>query len=364
MKTNISIILTVFSFLIFGCNNSENQKNEISQNDSVKNTGLNNNITLKIGQNITGDLTLNQEIEIKVEVEKPEEIDSIQLVVNNVQITSIKDTTTCITWNSSDAKTGNNTITAIGYFKGENTRVSKSVILLSDIEPAIKKYKVIASYKHDKEAYTQGLFVYKSVFYEATGLKGESSLRKTNIKTGEVIQSYAIPNDIFGEGITLFNNKIIQLSWQDHVAYIYNLETFEKTDEFEYDTEGWGLTNDGTNLIMSDGSNILYIIENQSYSIINQLEVYDNKKPVKLLNELEYIDGVIYANIYTTDKIAMIDAKSGKVLAYVDMTGLLPQSDYETETDVLNGIAYDFDTKKLYVTGKKWSKLFEIEIIN
>jgi len=356
------ILIGLFIFLIFSCNNNDNSGKIITNNDSAKISGLDNNIIIKINPN--QELLLNRNIKISVIPKKTEEIDSIQVLVNDKKISTLTSGDSLVNWNSANAKTGNNKVVAIGYWKEKNIRNQITVILLSDIVPALKSYKIIKTYPHDKNAYTQGLFIHKGILYEATGLKGESSLRKTKIVSGDIIQSYAIPNDVFGEGITLFDNKIFQLSWTEQIAYIYDMETFEKTGEFEYYTEGWGLTNDGKNLIMSDGTNKLYFIETQSFSTIDQLEVYDDKGPVKLLNELEYIDGIIYANIYTTNQIVLIEAKSGKVLQKVDLTGLLSEKDKNADTDVLNGIAYDFDNKKLYVTGKKWSKLFEIQIID
>lgn len=357
-------LITFVMIFILSCNNSEEKKtNDNQTKDTAKTVAFSNKIVLEVGKNIDGDLTLNQVINIDIDIEKPEEIDSIQLLVNDKYYSTVSEFPSSISWDSENVKTGTNNISAIGYWKEFTVRTKKSVILLSDIEPKIKTYRIVNTYPHDREAYTQGLFIHDGILYEATGLKGHSTIRKTNLKTGEILQSYTISADVFGEGITLFENKIFQLSWQEHIAYVYDFQTFKQVGEFEYFTEGWGLTNDRKQLIMSDGTNKLYFIEKDSYSIVKQLEVYDDEKAVNYLNELEYIDGVIYANIYTSDYIAAIDAETGKILFYVDLSYLLNEKDYEIETDVLNGIAYDFDTKKLYVTGKKWPKLFEIQIL-
>jgi glutamine cyclotransferase len=361
MIKNIFLILTILISILYACNNESSTKKN-NKTDSLKTTSLDNSLIIVAGANITGNLTLNQEIEISIDAKKKEEIDSVQIIINDKYYSTLVEIPSTFIWNSSESKTGANNINAVGYWQGKTIRSLKTVVLFSNLKPEIKKYKIVNTYHHDKEAYTQGLFIHKGILYEATGLKGHSTIRKTKLESGDVIQSYTISQDIFGEGITLFNNNIIQLSWQDQIAYIYDFETFKQIGEFEYYTEGWGLTNDGTNLIMSDGSNKLYFIENQSYSIINQLEVYDNEKSVVNLNELEYIDGIIYANIYTSDKIVAIDAETGKVMFYVDLSNLLSENEIDSETDVLNGIAYDFDKNKLYVTGKKWPKLFEIEI--
>jgi glutaminyl-peptide cyclotransferase len=237
-----------------------------------------------------------------------------------------------------------------------------SVTFMSDIVPKTYGYEIIKVYPHDTKAYTQGLVFDNGFLYEATGLKGESTLRKEQLSTGDPIQSISLDSQIFGEGITIFNDKIIQLSWQNNIGFVYDKKTFQLLEKFNYPTEGWGLTNDRKNLIMSDGTNKLYFLEPQSYSEIGRIEVFDNKGPVDELNELEYINGQVYANIYRTDKIACIDPKTGKVLAYIDLSKLLPSGDYLPDTDVLNGIAYDIAGKRLFVTGKKWPKLFEIKV--
>lgn len=262
---------------------------------------------------------------------------------------------------SSD-KTGRINVEA-RVFNKENVGVQKLAIrFVSDIEPKTYSYEVVRTYPHKRDAYTQGLVFENGFFYEATGLKGQSSIRKVQVGTGEVIQSFVVDPSIFGEGVTIFGDKIIQLSWQANVGFVYDKKTFQLLAKFNYTTEGWGLTNDGKRLIMSDGTNKLYFLDPETFVELDRISVYDDKGPVNQLNELEYIDGEIYSNIYQTDKIARIDPATGKVLSYIDLKGILPESDYDADTDVLNGIAYDFDNKKLFVTGKKWPKLFEIKL--
>ena len=227
----------------------------------------------------------------------------------------------------------------------------------------IYTYKIINSYPHDRIAFTQGLIFEDDIFYEGTGLRGQSSLRKVNLETGDVIQIYTLPPQFFGEGITIFEDKLYQLTWQSQVGFVYNKDTFELLQEFTYPTEGWGLTHDGEKLIMSDGTATLYFRDPQTLEEIGRLDVRDHNGPVKLLNELEYIQGEIYANVWRTNQIARISPKTGQVTGWIQLDGLLGPEDLTQRVDVLNGIAYDAGQDRLFVTGKWWPKLFEIELV-
>ncbi len=266
-------------------------------------------------------------------------------------------------WNSSKAKTGTNIIKVIFKTKKSEFKAVREIILLSDIKPEMYSYKIKKTFKHDRAAYTQGFFYDKGFLYEATGLKGESTVRKVKLETGEVIQSFAISREVFGEGITQFDDKIVQLSWQAGIGFVYDFNSFKLIDEFSYSGEGWGIAYGEDKLFMTNGTNEIKILEKQSFSVIDKLEVYDDKAEVRYLNELEYIDGAIYSNIYQSEKIAKIDPTTGKVIAYIDLKRILQANDYKSDTDVLNGIAYDNKNKRLFVTGKKWPKVFEIELI-
>ena len=187
-------------------------------------------------------------------------------------------------------------------------------------------------------------------------------MRKVKLETGTILKSRNLPKEIFGEGITLYENHIIQLTWRSRVGFVYDQDTFEPVREFNYPREGWGITNDGERLIMSDGTSTLYFLDPRTFKTIGQLQVVDNTGPVSALNELEYVEGAIYANIWREDRIAVIDLYTGKVIKYVDLQGLLGQ-DHLTQPDAcLNGIAYDPARQRLFVTGKLWSKLFEITL--
>jgi glutamine cyclotransferase len=220
-----------------------------------------------------------------------------------------------------------------------------------------------SSHPHDAGAFTQGLIYADGVFYEGTGLyEGRSSLRKVEVQTGEVLQKINLAPEFFGEGIALYDNKIIQLTWQNKKGFVYDKDTFQLLDEFSYQTEGWGITYDGEYLIMSDGTDFLYYLNPDDYSVVKQINVTANGEAVTHLNELEYINGRIYANIWQTDRIAIIQP-DGKVIGWIDLEGILSSGDCSTEIDVLNGIAYNATENRIYVTGKYWCKLFEIEVV-
>lgn len=199
--------------------------------------------------------------------------------------------------------------------------------------------------------------------YESTGLYGQSTLRKVKLETGKVVESYSLPEQYFGEGIAIFGDEIVQLTWQSHVGFVYNLDSFHVLRTFTYPTEGWGLTTDGRRLIMSDGTATLHFLDPQTLQETGRVEVYDSQGPESKLNELEYIGGQVYANVYQTDRIARIDPLTGQVAAWIDLSGLLPPNEITQPVDVLNGIAYDPEHGRLFVTGKLWPRLFEIELL-
>lgn len=230
--------------------------------------------------------------------------------------------------------------------------------------PPVQGYRVIASYPHDPQAFTQGLIYENGQLFEGTGLNGRSSLRRVELTTGNVLQSVALADQYFGEGIVALGDKIYQLTWQNRLGFIYDKTTFEQIGQFSYATEGWGLTTDGSHLILSDGTSTIYFLDPTSFEVVKQI-VVDNPTggPISQINELEYINGEIYANIWQTDKIVRIDPNSGRVLGWIDLTGLLAPED-RNGVDVLNGIAYDPENQRLFVTGKLWPKLFEIELVD
>jgi glutaminyl-peptide cyclotransferase len=224
-------------------------------------------------------------------------------------------------------------------------------------------FKVVNTFPHDTGAFTQGLIYEGGILYEGTGLYGESSIREVDLATGKVTQVYNLPAQYYGEGITMFKDRIIQLTLESNKGFVYDKDSFRLLQEFSYPTQGWGITHDGSRLIMSDGTSTLYMVDPVSFQVAGRIEVSDRGVPVSLINELEYVDGKIYANIWRTDNIAVIDPQSGHVTAWIDLSGLLNKDDYGSHTDVLNGIAYDAGSGRLFVTGKLWPKLFEIKIV-
>jgi len=237
------------------------------------------------------------------------------------------------------------------------------VILRSDIVPENLPYKIENVYPHDTKAYTQGLIFADGYLYEGTGQYNESSLRKVEIKTGEPVRLTMLAGEIFGEGITILNEKIYQLTYKSQVGFVYDKESFKRIQKVYYQNkEGWGLTHDGTHLIMSDGTNRIYYMDPEYFTEIRQLEVYDNEGPVSRLNELEYIEGTIFANIYGQEEIVIIDPQTGKITGKLNMKGILDPADRHSRIDVFNGIAWDPDRRILYVTGKYWPSLFEISV--
>ncbi|MDR0559578.1 MAG: glutaminyl-peptide cyclotransferase [Prevotellaceae bacterium] len=236
-----------------------------------------------------------------------------------------------------------------------------AVKIIPDVEPVNCKYKIVREYNHDENAYTQGLFYSDGFLYEGTGQKGASSLRKVELETGKVLQKHNLDNQYFGEGICLHKNRIYQLTWQNREGFIYGFNDFELLTKFNYSSEGWGITSDGENLWMSDGTSNLYKL-NENMNVTSQIEVYTDKGAVDNLNELEYINGEIWANVYMSDIIVIINPESGRVVGKIDMSNILKKEYIKPSTDVLNGIAYDKTGKRIFVTGKNWAKLFEIEI--
>ncbi|MDP1992855.1 MAG: glutaminyl-peptide cyclotransferase [Syntrophales bacterium] len=225
---------------------------------------------------------------------------------------------------------------------------------------SLSPYRVIRSYPHDRLAFTQGLVYEGGFFYEGTGLHGRSSLRKVDPVSGRILKEISLEPSHFGEGITVFGDRIVQLTWLSHLGFVYDKASFRLLKTFAYPQEGWGVTHDGERLIMSDGTSILHFLDPNDFRKVATVGVHDEKGPVTGLNELEYVQGVIYANVWPTDRIAVIHPRTGRVEAWMDLKGLLDKRDSQG-VDVLNGIAYDARGDRLFVTGKLWPKVFEIQ---
>jgi glutaminyl-peptide cyclotransferase len=224
-------------------------------------------------------------------------------------------------------------------------------------------YQIVHTYPHDPLAFTQGLLYMDGVLYEGTGWNELSSIRKVKLETGEVLQKRDLPGQYFGEGIIVWKDRLLELTWQAHKGFIYDLTTFAPKGEFDYPGEGWGLTTDGKSIIMSDGTAELRFWDPETLQETHRITVTADGQSVPELNELEWVKGEIYANVWQTDRIARINPKTGKVVGWIECQGLLTPADRTPQTDVLNGIAYDAKTDRLFVTGKRWPKLFEIKLV-
>jgi glutamine cyclotransferase len=222
-------------------------------------------------------------------------------------------------------------------------------------------YQIVNIWPHDSNAFTQGLILMDGKLLESTGEVGRSSLRRVELESGKVLKKVDVPVPYFAEGIAVLNGKVYQLTWQHHVGFIYDAQTFERVGQFNYDWDGWGLTTDGQSLILSDGSSQIRFINPSDFKVTKTINVVDGK-PVDQLNELEYVNGEIYANVWHDNRIAIIDPQNGHVNAWIDLNGLMPQGELQDQEAVLNGIAYDQANNKLYVTGKLWPRLFEIRV--
>jgi glutamine cyclotransferase len=252
-----------------------------------------------------------------------------------------------------------------GRMTGAHTARALQATPAAATAPIVATYRVVAEYPHDRRAYTQGLVYLDGVLYEGTGLYGRSSLRRVDLESGAVLQSYELDPRYFGEGIAIVGDRIFQLTWKNRTCLVYDRESFQPLTTLYYDTEGWGLTTDGSRLIMSDGTSRLVFRDPRTLEETGHIDVAYDEQAVPLLNELELVDGEIWANVYRTDVIARIDAETGQVQSWIDLTGLLSERERKKhKVDVLNGIAHDPASGRLFVTGKLWPILFEIEIID
>jgi glutaminyl-peptide cyclotransferase len=226
----------------------------------------------------------------------------------------------------------------------------------------LQSIRVVNVYPHDPDAFTQGLVFHNGYIYEGTGISGQSSIRKVELKTGRVLKSQGLPAEYFGEGITICRNRLIQLTWQSHTGFVYDIQSFRLLQTFSYPTEGWGIACDGNHLIMSDGTAVLRFLDARTYKMVKQIEVRDRGRSLPNINELEYVKGEIYANVWGTDYIVRISPRTGQVLGWIDLRDLYRYVGAGRNIDALNGIAHDAKSDRLFVTGKYWPNLFEIRL--
>ena len=296
---------------------------------------------------------------LKLSINNPEKLDitNVSYQINNKPVES-----TIILNNTS---LGKKSITAQVTVGEKTETISKTIQVFNNIIPSIYTYEIVNTFPHDITSYTQGLEFYNGELYESTGQKKESKLRKVNFETGEVLKNLDLEDQYFGEGLTILNDKIYQLTWQAKRGFIYDVNTFEKLSTFNYGTskEGWGICNDGKSLYKSDGTEKIWILNTTTVSEDDKIEVYTNKAKIKSLNELEWINGKIYANIYQQNGVVIVNPKNGAVEGVIDFSPLKDLVKQHSGLDVLNGIAYNPETETIFVTGKRWDKLFEVKIV-
>ena len=353
MNFKLFIIFILLSVLVcsFSCSNNPNRSRKPAVQINVE------SVHRKI---VFGD-DINISIAVRV---KDGELKETKIYIDSVLVTTSKNAEFSYTLKKFEV-IGKHTLKAEALkADGVEGIYFKTFEVLSDIVPEKYDYELIQSFPHNVTSFTEGLEIHNGFIYESTGENGKSMLYKSNLKTGKSIQSVKLAEKYFGEGITIFNDRIFQLTYKTKVGFVYKLENMAVIDSFHFESaEGWGMTHDEQSLIMSDGTNILTYINTTTYKTVKKLQVYDDKNAVIYLNELEYSDGFIYANVWTTNLIVKIDPKTGKVLSKIDLDGILTMSNSDKQVDFLNGIAIDPVTKKMYVTGKLYSKIFEIKLI-
>lgn len=339
LKILTLLFLTVFAI---SCgSNSKQKKSDFSIKLSTKSKSI----------------TLDDTFKLSIDNPKNHSIDSVSYTFNGKTVTNeliLK-----------DSKLGKQNIEAIVYFDDESQTISKSITVLNNKPPIVYTYKIINEYPHDITSYTQGLEFFKGVLYESTGQRGESKLRKVDYKTGEVLKNINLSNEYFGEGLTILNDNIYQLTWQRGTGFVYDASSLDRKSSFKYGNskEGWGICNDGNKLYKSDGTEKIWTLNPETLTEEGYIQTYTSKGKVMGINELEWINGKIYANRYQKNGVAIINPKNGAIEGVIDFTPLKKKVKQHQSLDVLNGIAYNPETKTIFVTGKRWDKLFEVEII-
>ncbi|WP_139958653.1 glutaminyl-peptide cyclotransferase [Flavicella sediminum] len=340
MSLRISALFLSISLLIIGCN----EDIEFKFNSPKK-------------------INIDKKLSFSVQELNGKEFDSIEFKLDGKKIA----TQNGIEINIQNEILGKHTLTAVVYYEGKSKSLHNAIYFLADKKPIIYDFKLINTFPHDAKAFTQGFEYHNGFLYESTGQKGQSSIRKTEITTGKVLQQQDLDAKYFGEGITIFNNKIHQLTWQGKIGFVYDLESFEQEGSFSYgkSVEGWGLTHNDKELIKSDGTERIWFLTPENHKEIHFIEAYTNKRKAEQLNEIEYINGKIYANIWQKNTIIIIDPKNGTIEGVANLNELSKLVDHSANNKdyVLNGIAYDQENNRLFVTGKNWNKTFEIELV-
>lgn len=357
----IHSITLAFLFLILSANSCD-QKDLPARNKPIKQQQSKKIAKLQSPEKGTK-YTLGEQIPVSVSWKDTVQLDSAKVFFRGKEIGAFSASESFLIETMGSLPGTAGVRVKLHFSNGTSETCSTQITLNSDVIPKQYRYRMVNTYPHDVGAYTQGLQFHEGWIYEGTGNPNQSTLRKVRFEDGEVVQIRNNASEIFGEGITIYNGRIYQLTYKAQVCYIYDLNTLEEIQKVYYQNkEGWGLTNNGNELIMSDGTHVIYFMDPELFTVNRQIEVYDHKGPVSDLNELEYIKGKIYANRYYTDEIVIIDPDNGKVEGRADLKGILPVKERKPSTNVLNGIAWDPDTDRLFVTGKYWPKLYEIKI--
>lgn len=349
MKYLNLLLLFILNIFFFSCGSNSGKKNSdfsINFTDQKK------------------EYQLGETLEAEINILKDRKIDSVWFYIGD-QLLEKKTSAESFKLQLKDQKLGNQQIKALIFSEGTTDTLQLPVKIFNNEAPQIYTYKVINTFPHEKNAYTQGLEFFRDTLYESTGQYGNSSLRKTNFETGEVLKKVELDDRYFGEGLSILNNKVYQLTWNEGEGIIYDIDNLERTGTFKFNQskEGWGLTNDGKQFYKSDGTEKIWILNPNTLAEESYIQPTTNKTISTQLNELEWVDGKIYANTYQKDGVAIINPKNGAIEGLINFSGLREQVTQHDKLDVLNGIAYNPNTKKLYVTGKNWDKLFEVEII-
>ena len=307
-----------------------------------------------------------EKIKINFAYDKRYKIDSSHILYNNSRITTLDSNTREYIFKIPEGKCGTQTIKVMAFHPNQRQGIATMPIVIKPNKaPVSLDYQLINTFPHDNRAYTQGLVFHDNFMYEGTGQYGASSLRKTDLQNNKILSVLHLDRSYFGEGITIYKDKIYQITWKSHKGFVYDLNTFTLETTFDYQTQGWGITTMDDKLIMSDGTHVLYHLDPETFNILKRVEVFDHNGPVLNLNELEFINGMIWANVWLTDRIAVIDPQTGGVKQELHLPDLLTKEEsgkLDENDDVLNGIAYNAQKGTLYVTGKRWPKLFELKI--
>jgi glutaminyl-peptide cyclotransferase len=343
--------LKLFAFIALGVisNSCKEDENALKNLFSIENAS------------IKPILKLEESIDLVLQNKENKTIDSVVYYINEKRVGSVKGNEK-LTFALKNQKLGNQSIKALVYFESKNIDISTSFSIYASQEPKILNYSIVTTYPHDINAYTQGFEFYNGTLLEGTGQYKESTLRKTDYKTGKVTEQIKLEDKYFGEGITVLKDKIYQLTWKENTGFVYDAKTFKLEKTFSFETQGWGITNDGEKLYMSDGSEKIYTLDPVTLKVVDYISVYTAGSKIDSINEMEWVNGKIWANIYQKEAIAVINPKTGAVENIINCADLKTKVTQHPELDAFNGIAYNPTTKTYFVTGKNWDKTFEIKI--